>query len=67
MERRDGQGNWIDITNRIGADGVRLPVPGRRLCAADIEGDGDIDLVLVGGGLFTLLNNGGRLGPEESP
>jgi len=51
---------WIDVTSRVAVDGLMLPKPGRRIRAADLEGDGDMDLIVVGGRLFRLINNGGK-------
>jgi hypothetical protein len=54
-------GRWLDVTTLVAADGLRLPKPGRRLRAADLDGDGHVDLLVVGGRLIALMNNGGEL------
>jgi len=54
-------GEWVDVSAQVGADSLFLPRPGTRICAADLEGDGDIDLFVVGQRLFVMINNGGRL------
>lgn len=60
IELQRAGGVFEDVSQRTGADGLLLPGDGRRLCAGDLEGDGDIDLLVVGGRLFALVNSGGR-------
>ena len=55
---------WTDVTSQVAVDGLMLPRPGRRIRAADLEGDGDMDLIVVGGRMFRLINNGGKLAPR---
>ncbi len=57
---RAPDGSLHDATSEVRADGLTLQGPGRRLWAADLEGDGDVDLLLVGGRIAVLLNNGGH-------
>jgi hypothetical protein len=52
---------WVDVSAQVGAASLFLPKPGTRVCAADMEGDGDIDLFVVGKRLYVLINNGGPL------
>ncbi len=49
----------FEATSLVGADGLMLPAAARRLIATDLEGDGDTDLLVVGGRIFVLINNGG--------
>src|SRR5688572_2897014 len=43
----------------LGEAPVAYAVPGARLSAADVDGDGDVDLISGGGDTFaTLLNDG---------
>jgi hypothetical protein len=67
IERGLGPDSWLDVTDQVGANGLDLPSPGRRLCAGDLDGDGDTDLLIVGGGLYALLNSGGRFPDSPSP
>jgi hypothetical protein len=60
VERRTESG-WRDLTAATGADGLALPGPGTRLLAGDLDGDGHLDLAVVGRRLFALLSNGGAL------
>jgi len=57
----DRGGALVDVTARVGARGLALPVDGRRIRAADLDGDGDVDLLVVGERLFALWNNGGAV------
>ena len=54
-------GQWLDVTALVAADAVSLPATGHRLIAADLDHDGHVDLLLVGGRLIALMNNGGEL------
>ncbi len=55
--RNDGTGHFTDISHRIGAD-FATPAVGRALCVADIDNDGDLDvLITVNGGRPRLLRN----------
>lgn len=65
IERRRADGTFTDVTRVVGADGLVLPSPARRLIGADLEGDGDADLLVVGGRVFVLINNGGVLPADD--
>lgn len=55
----DGSGALHEVTALVGTDALSLPAEARRLHAVDIEGDGDLDLLIIAGRIFALLNNGG--------
>lgn len=61
VESSSPGGDWRDVTALCGADSLLLPAPGRRLLSGDLNGDGQVDLAVVGGRLFVLLGNGGTL------
>jgi FG-GAP-like repeat len=61
IERRDAAGALHDVTSTVSADAASLRADGVRLYAADLDGDGDIDLLAVGGRIMAWFNNGGRL------
>jgi|GEM_PF-209841 len=63
----DRSGALLDVTHAVGADALKLPAAARRLHAVDIEGDGDLDLFVVAGRLFALLNNGGSSPATATP
>ena len=52
--QREG-GRYEDVSAATGADGLYLPRDGTRLVAADLDGDGDMDLLTVGGRLVALV------------
>jgi hypothetical protein len=53
----DSQGRFIEHTDQAG-QGFATPVVGRALCVADIDGDGDLDVLLTAnGGKARLLRN----------
>jgi len=56
---RDMAGVLNDATTRLASDGLTLRAKGRRLIAADLDGDGDTDLLAVGGRIMALYHNGG--------
>ncbi len=60
VELRRGDA-WVDVTAEVGARGLALPVDGTRLRAADLDGDGDVDLLVVGQRLYALWSNGGAV------
>jgi hypothetical protein len=60
---RDMAGVLNDATTRLASDGLPLRANGRRLFAADLDGDGDTDLIAVGGRILALFHNGGVDGP----
>ncbi|GJM21627.1 MAG: hypothetical protein DHS20C15_15420 [Planctomycetota bacterium] len=61
LELTLADGSVIDVSRALGAAGLKLPGEARRLRAGDLDGDGDNDLLVVGGRLFALINNGGTL------
>jgi len=56
---RGADGALHDETAALGADALPLRGDGHALYAADLDGDGDLDLLAVGGRIMALLNNGG--------
>jgi hypothetical protein len=58
---RDMAGRLDDVTTIVASDALPLRASGRRILAADLDGDGDIDLVATGGRILILLSNGGAL------
>jgi hypothetical protein len=61
VQLRDRAGALHDVSTQVASDALPLRAPGRRLIAADLDGDGDFDLLAVGGRLLVLLCNGGEL------
>lgn len=52
-------GEWWDVSNLIGADALRLPDETRSVHTDDVDGDGDIDVLVIGKRVVALLSNGG--------
>jgi len=58
--RNGGDGGWYDASAETGIDSISLPKP-RQIVVADLDTDGDSDLLLVtGAGLRALRNEGGN-------
>ena len=59
--RNTGDGGWTDVSEAVGLAAMTLP-PVREIVAADFDGDGDTDLLLVtaAGRLHFLRNDGGN-------
>ena len=59
--RNLGSKGWSDVTKSVGLDAVKLNQP-RAIAVADIDGNGDADLVVtqVGGAPVLLRNEGGN-------
>jgi Tfp pilus assembly protein PilF len=57
--RNLGKKGWADVTNDVHLDGVKLSQP-RAIAVADIDGNGDADLVVtqLGGAPLVLRNEG---------
>jgi len=61
VELRDRAGALHDVTTAVASDALKLRGGGRRLLAADLDGDGDVDLLAVAQRLLALRSNGGTL------
>jgi hypothetical protein len=61
---RDMAGRLEDVTMAVASDALPLRGPARRVLAADLDGDGDVDLAVAGGRILLLLSNGGTLDPH---
>ena len=48
-----------EASTALGADSLPLRGEGHALYAADLDGDGDLDLLAVGGRIMACVNNGG--------
>ncbi len=61
LYRNEGEGRFEDVTGQVGLGGVSLPAL-RSVAAADLDEDGDTDLMLVSGDrtLHLLRNEGGH-------
>src|SRR6266481_4386968 len=59
--RNLGKKGWADVTKDVHLDGVKLSQP-RAIAVADIDGNGDADLVVtqLGGAPLVLRNEGGN-------
>jgi tetratricopeptide (TPR) repeat protein len=62
--RNGGAGAWHDVSAETGIDSISLPKP-KQITVADLDADGDSDLLLVTeAGLRTLRNDGGNAGGQ---
>jgi len=62
--RNDGGGHFVDVTERAG---IAVSVYGQGAVAADVDGDGELDLYVTGFGPNELFHNRGDGTFEEVP